>query len=188
MITIGLDGKQAIIAASEDWPLSPARPDYDLLMDIRAKVLRLPIKVHWKWIKGHQDNGHSHDPLDKWAQANIYMDSMAKAYWNYLNETGHCPSPQRFEDENWSISFQDKKLSRVDKKPLYNAIMEPTSKAYWQRRGNMSASNISTIDWELIGKAFTNLTTAKKCWVTKHASGHFGCGKNDADLKISGPR
>jgi hypothetical protein len=34
----------------------------------------------------------------------------------------------------------------------------------------MSASIISTIDWELIGKAFTNLTTAKKCWVTKHAS------------------
>jgi hypothetical protein len=41
----------------------------------------------------------------------------------------------------------------------------------------MAASNISTIDWELIGKAFTNLTTAKKRRVTKHASGHFGCGK-----------
>jgi hypothetical protein len=41
----------------------------------------------------------------------------------------------------------------------------------------MSASNISTIDWELIGKAFTNLTTAKKRRVTKHAFGHFGCGK-----------
>jgi hypothetical protein len=83
----------------------------------------------------------------------------------------------RFEDENWSISFQDNKLSRVDKKPLYDAIMEPTSKSYWQRRGNMSASNISTIDWELISKAFTNLTTAKKRRVAKHASGHFGSGK-----------
>jgi hypothetical protein len=80
--------------------LSPARPDYDLLTDIRAKVLGLPIKVHWKWIKGHQDDGPSHDPLDEWARANIYMDSMAKAYWNYLNQTGHCPFPQRFEYEN----------------------------------------------------------------------------------------
>jgi hypothetical protein len=176
--TIGLDREQAMIAASEDWPLSPARPDYyDLLTDIRAKVRGLPIKVHWKWIKGHQDGGPSHASLDEWAQANIYMDSMAKAYWNYLNDTGHCPSPQRSEDENWSISFQDNKLSRVDKKPLYDAVMEPTSKSYWQRRGNMSASNISTIDWELIGKAFTNLTTAKKRRVTKHASGHFGCGR-----------
>jgi hypothetical protein len=137
----------------------------------------LLIKINWKWINGHQDDSPSHASLDEWAQANIYMNSMAKAYWNYLNDNGHCPSPQQFEDENWSISFQDNKLSRVDKKPLYDAIMEPTSKSYWQRRGNMSASNISTIDWELIGKAFTNLTTAKKRRVTKHASGHFGCGK-----------
>jgi hypothetical protein len=104
-ITIGLEGKQAMIAASEDWPLSPARPDYDLLTDIRAKVRGLPIKINWKWIKGHQDDGPSHASLDKWAQANIYMDSMAKAYWNYLNDNGHCPSPQQFEDENWSVSF-----------------------------------------------------------------------------------
>jgi hypothetical protein len=92
LITIGLDGKQAMIAASEDWPLSPARPVYDLLTDIGAKVRGLPIKIHWKWIKGHQDDGPSHASLDEWAQANVYMDSMAKAYWNYLNDTGHCPS------------------------------------------------------------------------------------------------
>jgi hypothetical protein len=96
-----------MLSASEDWPLPPAQPDYDLLTDIRAKVRGLPIKVHWKRIKGHQDDGPSHVSLDEWAQANIYMDSLAKAHWNYLNETGHCPSPQRFKDENWSISFQD---------------------------------------------------------------------------------
>jgi hypothetical protein len=75
------------------------------------------------------------------------MDSMAKAHRNYLNQTGHCPSPQRLEDENWLISFQDKKLNCLNTQPLYDAIMEPTSKAYWwQKRGNISASNISTID------------------------------------------
>jgi hypothetical protein len=46
----------------------------------------------------------------------------------------------------------------------------------------MSASNISTIDWELIGKAFTNLTTAKKRRVRP-----LWLWKNDADLEISGP-
>jgi hypothetical protein len=67
--------------------------DYDLLSDIRAKVRGLLIKIHWKWIKGHQYDGPFHASLDEWAQANIYMDSMAKAYWNYLNDNGHCPSP-----------------------------------------------------------------------------------------------
>ena len=99
-----------MIAASEDWPLGPERPDYDLLTDIRAKVLQLPISVHWKWIKGHQDGVHSHGTLDEWAKANIYVDNVAKAYWNHLNNTGYSPSPQRFGDESWSISFQGKKI------------------------------------------------------------------------------
>ena len=176
-ISIGLDGEQALIAASEDWPLNPERPDYDLLIDIRAKVRRLPITVTWKWIKGHQDDFASHGPLDESAQANIYMDSMAKAYWNYLNTSDHCPSPQRFGDEAWSISFQDNKLSRLDKKPLYHALMEPVSKAYWQDKGRMSADNISNIDWELVGQVFRTLTNARQRRVTKHTAGHFGCGK-----------
>jgi hypothetical protein len=45
LITIGLGGEQAMIAAPEDWLLSPARPDYNLLTDIRAKVRGLPIKI-----------------------------------------------------------------------------------------------------------------------------------------------
>jgi hypothetical protein len=105
-------------------------PDYDLITDIRTKVRQLPITVHWKWIKGHQDDFNSHAILDQWAQAKIYMGSIAKACWNYLNNRTYCPSPQRFGDESWSISFQNKKLSRSDKKPLYNAIMEPALKAY----------------------------------------------------------
>jgi hypothetical protein len=41
----------------------------------------------------------------------------------------------------------------------------------------MLASNISNNDRELVGKAFKNLTTDKQRRVTKHAAGHFGCGK-----------
>jgi hypothetical protein len=92
-ITIWLDGEQAMITASEDWPVNPEHPDYDLITDIRAKVLRLPITVHRKWIEGHQDDFNSHAILDEWAQTNIYMDSMAKAYWKYLNDQSYCPPP-----------------------------------------------------------------------------------------------
>jgi hypothetical protein len=33
-IKIGLDGQQAMVAASEDWPLNIAQPDYNLLKEI----------------------------------------------------------------------------------------------------------------------------------------------------------
>jgi hypothetical protein len=41
----------------------------------------------------------------------------------------------------------------------------------------MQVADIPNIDWVLIGAAFKSLTNAKKRRVTKHASGHFGCGK-----------
>ncbi len=36
--TIGLDGQQALIEASGDWPLEPNRANYDMLTDIREKI------------------------------------------------------------------------------------------------------------------------------------------------------
>ena len=44
-VTIGLDGEQALIQASSDWPLSPHQADFDMLHDIRAKIKRLPIVI-----------------------------------------------------------------------------------------------------------------------------------------------
>jgi hypothetical protein len=55
----------------------------------------------------------------------------------------------------------------------------------------MIASNIANIDWELVGKAFEILPTAKKRRVTKylaeHAAGHFAHENNYADMVIPGP-
>jgi ribonuclease HI len=120
-ITIGLDGYedlqaaagyQALQAATGNWPLNPERPNFDLIMDIRAKIKKLPISVKWKWVKGHQDNNPSLT-LDKWVKANIMTDNMTKASWNHLNQTGHVASPQQFGDKGWALYFHDRKLNRV---------------------------------------------------------------------------
>jgi hypothetical protein len=108
-------------------PLNPERLDFDLIMDIRAKIKKLPISVKWKWVEEHQDNDTSLT-LDEWAKANIMTDNMAKAFWNHLNQIGHVASPQRFGDEGWAIYFHDRKLNRVDKKALYKPITETTTK------------------------------------------------------------
>ncbi len=55
--------------------------------------------------------------------------------------------------------------------------MDPTTKEYWRRKGNLQVEDIPNIDWDLIGLAFKLLTKAKQRRVTKHAAGHFGCGK-----------
>ena len=42
-ITFALDGEQAMLPASSTWPLSPQDTDFDLITDIRAKIVRCPI-------------------------------------------------------------------------------------------------------------------------------------------------
>lgn len=176
-ITIGLDGEQALIQASGDWPLSPSQADFDMLHDIREKIKRLPITVHWKWIEGHQDDHVHHDDLDEWAQANILVDNVAKAFWNNLLQTRQTPTATALGDEGWSLYVSDQKIGRFNKQKLYNAIYEDTVMEYWAKKSQLHREAIREIDWDLCGAAFRKLTIPQQRRVTKHASGHFACGR-----------
>jgi hypothetical protein len=116
--TIGLDGNQALIEASGDWPLCPSRADFDKLTNIWAKIKRLPIKIHWRWTKGHQDDGVSYDNLDDWAKANVLVNNIAKAYWNHVAATATEPTAHRFGDEAWALYVDGGKVGKFDKKQL----------------------------------------------------------------------
>ena len=175
--TIGLDGEQALIEASGDWPLCPSRADFDMLTDIRAKIKRLPIQINWRWIKGHQDDDVSYDDLDEWAKANVLVDNIAKAYWNHVATTGPEPTAHRFGDEAWALYVDGGKIGKFDKQRLYKSIYEEKVMTYWTRKSKRQLEAICTVDWELCGAAFTRLTISKQRRVTKHASGHMGCGK-----------
>ena len=183
-ITIGLDGEQALKAAGGEWRLNPAQPDFDLLTDIRKKVHRLPIQVKWKWIRGHQDDDKTYDELDDWAQANVRMDELAKAYWKHLKQKNYQPQPQRFGDEDWSITFRGEKLSRLHIPALYSAMCRDSTFDYWAGRAHIPRDTIDACDWEACGKAFKSISLSKQRRVTKHASGHMACGKMMAIWKL----
>jgi hypothetical protein len=175
--TIGLDGQQALIEASGDWPLNPSRADFDMLTDIRAKVKRLPITIHWKWIKGHQDDDVSFDDLDEWAKANVLVDNIAKAYWNHVVTEGSEPTAHRFGDEAWALYVNGTKVGKFDKQKIYRSIYEEKTMVYWAKKSDRHREIIRGVDWELCGSAFKKLTISKQRRVTKHASGHMACGK-----------
>ena len=172
-----MDGDQALIQASGDWPLSPSQADFDMLHDIREKIRRLPITIHWKWIEGHQDDHAQYSDLDEWAQANILVDNVAKAYWNHLCATNQTSGAARLGDEGWSLSVADGKIGWFDKRKLYNAIYEEDVMTYWAKKANLHREAIRGIDWELCGEAFTKLTIPKQRRVTKQATGLMSCGR-----------
>jgi hypothetical protein len=108
-------------------------------MDIRAKIQKLPISVHWKWVGGHQDNNSS--TLDEWAKANVMVDHIAKAFWNHLSGSGHTPAPLQFGNKAWAIHFQGQKLNPMGNAKLYQSSTDPSAKEYWRRGGPLQVSN-----------------------------------------------
>ena len=55
-ITIHLDGKQALLNASDDWYLVSTKADFDILKRTRQLIKEIPIQIKWEWVKGHQDD------------------------------------------------------------------------------------------------------------------------------------
>jgi hypothetical protein len=176
-IEIGLDGQQALIAASEDWPLNIAQPDYDLLKDIRSKIKKLPLTITWHWIKGHQDDDVDYENLDSWAKNNVQADTMAKLYWNHCEKIGKRLPNHEFSDEGWTYRYNLRKRSRFTKQGLYEELFGDTTRDHWIQKNQISVDQIHSIDWDNCERAIKRLPFSRQLWISKHASGHCAVGR-----------
>jgi hypothetical protein len=185
LVTLILDGIETTRRASNTYqPLSPQETDFDLLLDIRAKVTKLPITINWKWIEGHQDNYVSFSKLSPLSQDNVWVDRLAKACMKKcLSIDYECP-PQRFGNEGWSLSFQGYKLSKVDFNRLYAKMWSEKGITYWSRKHKISEQQARTIDWDMCGRAINSLNSQERRRIVKHATGHFGNHKKLHQWKL----
>ncbi len=87
-ITVGCNNISALQVFNDDYVFAPIQKDFDLLTAVQNKIHDSPISWIGHHIHGHQDN--LNQSLDRWATMNVKMDSTAKAYWNYLKESGYC--------------------------------------------------------------------------------------------------
>ena len=175
-ITVALDGEQALLKASSLWPLSPTDTDFDLLSDIRRKIEKLPIKINWHWIEGHQDDDTPYHLLPPLAKDNVLADGLAKNRLNQCLVNNYTLGPQRFGDEGWSISLEGRKLPSLDYRKLYRHMWAHKAIDYWAGKHNREYEIILSIDWDVCGEAISSLTFPQRRRAVKQASGHFGIG------------
>ena len=173
-ITIGLDGKSAIDTVSSSQPLKPQQPDFDLLCDIRTKLHRLPITVNWVWIKGHQDDHVSFQRLSPIAQDNVIANNIAKAYAQILIQQQPPHTNPRFPDEGWTLYLGPNKQTRFHKRRIYDYLTQPTITNYWSKKWNYPTT--ASIDWPSLESTIATLPSNQQRRISKHTSGHFGCG------------
>ena len=133
-ITIGLDGQSAMKSVSQKQQPKPQQPDFDLLCDIRTKLLRLPISVKWTWIKGHEDDHISFARLSPIAQDNVIANNIAKTYVEHLI-TAQQPIPNlRFTDESLTLYLGPNKQTHLNKQCIYDYLTQPDIMEYWSQR------------------------------------------------------
>jgi hypothetical protein len=129
-ITVGCNNISALQVFNDDYVFAPIQKDFDLLTAVQNKIHDSPISWIGHHIHGHQDN--LNQSLDRWATMNVKMDSTAKAYWNYLKESGYC-GPVQFAigGEQWYLWNGDKKLQQANNATLYNIIRAPRTTNWW---------------------------------------------------------
>ncbi len=175
-IEIGLDGSEALNQSRGTWPLAPKQADFDMLCDIRRRLAQSNITWHWHWIRGHQDKHTPLRLLDFWAQNNVYMDKLAKAFMAQAIAQDMDFGNDRFAEEGWSVSYRKEKLSRLITDDLYQDLIAKKMVAYWIRKGQITLATSLQIDWPLIETAMKRSPLSRRHWVSKHTCGFCAVG------------
>ena len=157
-----LSALQAVFTYEWD---DPQQPSYDIIHHIRCELQTSPITWTWRHVRGHQDQHCSYAALDWRSQLNVEMDSLAKAYW-----IATADSHQPFYDTSalhWRLSLGDRQFSSIDRKLLYDLCHGPPLRDYWQRKYNLAAHNIESIDWAVCDDSIRRLGLHQRLWLVK---------------------
>ena len=105
---------------------------------------------------------------------------MAKAYWQEIAQNPDTRPDMYlgpFYREGWTVWHEGRKLTKLDRNYLREAIHGPRFKEWWVRHGRIPEDAVRLIDWELVGPAMKRLQVSRRKWLTKHASANCGVGE-----------
>ncbi len=174
-VTIACDGLSALKKAQAEYPSEPGEAHYDLISAIRNLCDRLPIKLNFEHVKGHQDQGMIM-ALPRLAWMNIEMDSHAK---NKLLSTVPSIQQDKIPFEGWTCSIEGCRVIKCLTTALHRHFNGKLILNHWAMKACFpSPQVIQTIDWEVAETAMNKLPLAKRQWVSKLAANFLPDGKN----------
>ena len=98
------------------------------------------------------------------------MDKDAKRYWRYISRNGAPPIEYSKEDcMLWRICIDSKTITKKIPTCIYNDHhWIRKAKKFWERRINLTSSQINDIDWSIFKRAQMASSQAKRIWRSKH--------------------
>jgi hypothetical protein len=154
-VTLGCDNLSCVCHGQFDWrkvPLSIAH--VDLVRPIRVIKSKLPIKVHFKHIYGHQDDYLSLDSLSQMAQLNVEMDQIAKEQLMELYDfPPAAPCPSSIAHEGWRCTVNGIKLTTHPAKALKRAVFGTQLCEFLSNKQQLTQQAYLDIDWDAMEMA-----------------------------------
>ena len=181
-LTLYCDGESAVkrIKYSQS-PVSNNSHHFDVINSIQSILQEIPVTVHLKHIKGHQDKYMPYSNLDRPSQLNVLVDSMAK---RAATDAINTQSTRRyyslpftkceiFIQQHNGTQFQ---ICSNMSKTIRQIIQQAESREYWVKKKNLHNTK-HLVDWELRRKGLSNLPLHRSRWYSKFTSGFCGTGK-----------
>jgi hypothetical protein len=135
-------------------------------------------------VKGHQDDD-ADAVLNEWAQQNIEMDLMAKAYRTKMYVELQGISPQHPVDYSpWMVSVNGELLTKKVSKHLYDHCAKDMILDYWAQKDCLQESTPHEVDWKALDKALSACNSGIRREMIKHSTGYFAHGQNQLQRKF----
>ena len=175
-ITIACDCLAAITNITQPFDPGPHRPHHDILSHIRHLVRHSSVTWNFAHVRGHQDDRQPAHLLDRWAQLNIEMDTLAKAYWAVLDRTKPPSVYLPPHAGQWSIWHGHYRLPCWTLARAQEVYHRASSELYWNKR--LSPATMHSYDWGSSALALTRLPTHQRLWIPKWLCSTLPIGKN----------
>ena len=182
---IACDNDAAIRVCQPGFIPEPGEDSYDLVNAIYHLLKSSPIEWIATHVDGHKDRVSSN--LSLLEQLNVRMDTLAKAYWQFLarqHSTWTDDYSIPIHEEGWQLWNGSNKVRDASQPTLYSIIQDPITVNYWVRHNRISSESAHLIDWKSNGNAFRAMKLGKRRRVSKHASKDCGVGTTLVNWKL----
>jgi ribonuclease HI len=205
IVTHYLDNQSVIKCLDRiDWfswkaPNTRLQPEQDVLDEIHTIVRSLPIRIEFKWIKGHQDLTTPYHTLSLPAQLNCDADQEADLYHHQAQRLQqqdnlhqhHHQTQQQYQQVTplpstpAQLIIQHQSVTKHLKRRVREAIAITRLQAYLKHKFQWDDTIFNCIDWQLyqqiIGKYTDQRTTIVKHLHVLSPTGHIA-HRNDPNL------
>ena len=179
-ITAQCDGEGTINILQWMHPITDNnRKHYDLILALKKAIDISPLTWTFAHLKGHQDKHTSFSQLDRWAQLNVLVDTLAKQEATRIINRGRQGDNIPVPYNTCRISFPNQSGTN---EPISSHLCETLTRRiqttqlceYWKEKKKIGHNTSEKVDWEILAKSAGTYSRWK--WLAKHVSGICGVG------------